>query len=187
MPLIPAPGGQTGTNLANAFLSQGLQRRGQGVGLAQMVASEKRRKLDRMLAMFEQFAQQRKQKREAKKAAGSGGKGGKLGGGLGAALGLALAIPTGGASLLALPALGAGLGSTVGGLFDEAPGGAPAVSGPQALSAGSNAANIIDKLGLFSVNTQFTEFPSASGGGTTASPGGALSLAGGFAQNPLAR
>lgn len=191
MPLIPAPGGQTGSNLANSFLSQGLQRRGQGVGLAQMVSSEKRRKIERMLAMFEQFAQQRKQKREAKKAAekGSGGLGGKIGGGLGAALALALALPTGGLSLatLGLTGLGAGAGATVGGLFDTGPGGAPAVSGPQALGAGANIANIMDKMGLFNVDSQFVDLPSAASGGTTASAGGPLSLAGSFDLNPLAR
>lgn len=65
-----------------------------------------------------------KQRRAMKKAedASTGGKYGKTGAGIGGALGLALAIPTGGASLAILPALGASAGGQIGGAFDQGPG-----------------------------------------------------------------
>lgn len=190
MPLIPAPGGQTARSLASSFLGQASQDRGLSASLATMIADEKRRKVQQLLDQVEQFTQQHKLKLQAKKAAekGSGGTFGKVGGGLGAALALALAIPNDGLSLPTLGAvgLGAGAGATVGGLFDRGPGGAPAVSGPQALSAGANVASIIDKLGLFTLESEFVPWFKAGGvsPGATANAGpgglGALSLRGGF-------
>lgn len=122
--IVPTFGTQTAREMAMRQWNAGQQARANAMDLKLMQLSQQRRQIDQIIAMIIQKRQEREQRRAAR---GSSDSGALTGAGIGGVLGAALAIPTGGLSLAAVPAMaaagsaGAGVGSTIGGLFDESP------------------------------------------------------------------
>lgn len=176
---VPTVGRDTAGRLAQMMAASAQQKRSQALAARFGAIDERTRKMDRLHALLQQRMAEVKAREARKKAEGSDGLGGKVGAGVGAALGLGLALPTGGLSLLVAPALGAGLGTTLGGIFDKAPGGGQAVTGGQALQAGNQAMSLMEKMqGMGLLAEVPTQVPLWGPGATAASPSpGVLLLA----------
>jgi hypothetical protein len=106
--------------LAAMASGTGAQRGQQGMDFLQRAYAAQLMKDENFRRALGEWKQRRAQKKAEEKS--TGGMFGKAGAGVGAAAGLALAIPTGGASLAILPALGAAGGAAIGGAFDRGPG-----------------------------------------------------------------
>jgi len=112
--------------MANTNLLAGSANRDAQLGMQLRMAriAHEQKQRDTMMMLLRKIAEDRQAKKAAAKQGGSGALAGGAIGAIGAGL---LAIPTGGLSLAALPAItaGASLGATVGGAYDQSQGGQP--------------------------------------------------------------